>query len=51
MLLGAWIGSHWAVKAGDKWIKVVLVATVLVFAMDLILKPFNLDIKSLLGLG
>lgn len=48
---GAWIGSHWAVEKGDKWIKVVLVATVLVFATNLVLKPFNLDIISLLGLG
>ena len=48
---GAWIGSHWAVEKGDKWIKVVLVVTVLVFATNLALEPFNLDIKSLLGLG
>jgi len=48
---GAWIGSHWAVEKGEKWIKVVLVATVLVFATNLALEPFNLDIKSLLGLG
>ena len=48
---GAWLGSHWAVKAGDKWIKVVLVVTVLVFATNLVLKPFNLDLISLLGLG
>ena len=48
---GAWIGSHWAVEKGDKWIKVVLVVTVLVFATNLVLEPFNLDIKSLLGLG
>ena len=48
---GAWIGSHWAVEKGDKWIKVVLVVTVLVFAANLALEPFNLDIKSLLGLG
>ncbi len=48
---GAWIGSHWAVEKGDKWIKVVLVVTVLVFATNLVLEPFDLDIKSLLGLG
>ena len=48
---GAWIGSHWAVEKGDKWIKVVLVVTVLVFATNLVLEPFSLDIKSLLGLG
>ena len=48
---GAWIGSHWAVEKGDKWIKVVLVVTVLAFATNLALEPFNLDIKSLLGLG
>ena len=48
---GAWLGSHWAVEKGDKWIKVVLVVTVLVFATDLTLKPFSLDIVSLLGLG
>ena len=32
---GAWIGSHWAVDKGDKWIKVVLVVTVLAFAIRL----------------
>ena len=48
---GAWLGSHWAVEKGDKWIKVVLVVTVLVFATNLTLKPFSLDIMSLLGLG
>ena len=48
---GAWIGSHWAVEKGEKWIKVVLVVTVLIFATNLTLKPFNLDIQSLLGLG
>ena len=48
---GAWIGSQWAVEKGDKWIKVVLVATVLVFATNLVLKPFSLDLISLLGLG
>ena len=48
---GAWIGSHWAVEKGDKWIKVVLVVAVLVFATNLMLKPFKLDVVSLLGLG
>ncbi len=32
---GAWVGSHWAVAKGDKWIRVVLVVTVLVFAIQL----------------
>lgn len=48
---GAWIGSHWAVDKGEKWIKVVLVVAVLVFSVNLALKPFNLDIISVLGLG
>ena len=48
---GAWVGSHWAVEKGDKWIKVVLVVAVLVFSVNLALKPFNLDIISVLGLG
>ncbi|MDE0316001.1 MAG: sulfite exporter TauE/SafE family protein [Candidatus Poribacteria bacterium] len=48
---GAWIGSHWAVEKGDKWIKVVLIVAVLVFATNLMLKPFKLDVQSLLGLG
>ena len=48
---GAWIGSHWAVEKGEKWIKVVLVVAVLVFSVNLALKPFNLDIISVLGLG
>ncbi len=48
---GAWIGSHWAVEKGDKWIKVVLVVAVLAFSVNLVLKPFNLDIISVLGLG
>ncbi len=47
---GAWIGSHWAVNAGEKWIKVVLVITVTVYAADLALKPLGWDIKSLLNL-
>ena len=32
---GAWIGSHWAVAKGDKWIKVVLVVAVLALAIRL----------------
>ncbi len=32
---GAWIGSHWAVDKGDKWIRVVLVVAVLAFAIRL----------------
>ena len=48
---GAWIGSHWAVDKGEKWIKVVLVVAVLAFSVNLVLKPFNLDIISVLGLG
>jgi uncharacterized membrane protein YfcA len=30
---GAWIGSHWAVAKGDKWIRVVLVVAVVAFAI------------------
>ena len=32
---GAWIGSHWAVEKGDKWIRVVLIVAVLAFAIRL----------------
>lgn len=32
---GAWIGSHWAVAKGDKWIRFVLVITVLAFSTRL----------------
>ena len=35
---GAWIGSHWAVDKGEKWIRVVLVVTVLAFAIRLFWK-------------
>ena len=35
---GAWIGSHWAVTTGEKWIKVVLVVTVIAFAIRLVWK-------------
>lgn len=48
---GAWIGSHWAVAKGEKWIKVVLVVTVLAYSINLFLKPFGLDVVSLLGVG
>ena len=33
---GAWIGSHWAVTKGEKWIKTVLVVAVLAFAVRLV---------------
>ena len=33
---GAWLGSHWAVEKGDKWIRVVLIVTVLGFAIRLV---------------
>ena len=33
---GAWIGSHLAVKMGDKWIKVVLVVTVIAYVIKLL---------------
>lgn len=32
---GAWVGSQWAVVKGDKWIRLVLVITVLVFSIRL----------------
>ena len=32
---GAWIGSHWAVEKGDKWIRVILVVAVFAFAIRL----------------
>ena len=35
---GAWIGSHWAVEKGDKWIRVVLVVAVVGFAIRLVWK-------------
>lgn len=35
---GAWIGSHWAVDKGEKWIKAVLVVTVLALAIRLFWK-------------
>ncbi len=34
--VGAWVGSHWAVEKGDKWIRIILVVTVSAFAMKLI---------------
>ncbi len=48
---GAWIGSHWSVEKGEKWVKVVLVVAVLALSVNLVLKPFHLDIISVLGLG
>ncbi len=33
---GAWLGSHWAVEKGDKWIRVVLIVAVLGFAIRLV---------------
>ena len=38
---GAWLGSHWAVEKGDKWIKVVLVVAVLAFAIRLVWLSFG----------
>ena len=35
---GAWIGSHWAVDKGEKWIKAVLVVAVLALAIRLFWK-------------
>ena len=32
---GAWLGSHWAVDKGDKWIRFILVVTVVAFAIRL----------------
>ena len=34
--VGAWVGSHWAVEKGDKWIRIILVVTVSAFAIKLI---------------
>ena len=33
---GAWLGSHWAVEKGDKWIKVILIVAVIAFAIRLV---------------
>lgn len=33
---GAWLGSHWAVAKGEKWIKVMLIVAVLAFAIRLV---------------
>ncbi len=33
---GAWLGSHWAVEKGEKWIKVVLIVAVVAFAIRLV---------------
>ncbi len=38
---GAWIGSHWAVDKGEKWIKVVLVVTVVALAIRLFWKTLG----------
>ena len=37
---GAWIGSHWAVEKGDKWIRIVLIVAVVAFAIRLVWKTF-----------
>ena len=34
--VGAWVGSHWAVEKGDKWIRIILVVSVSAFAIKLI---------------
>ena len=33
---GAWLGSHWAVEKGEKWIKVMLIVAVIAFAIRLV---------------
>ena len=33
---GAWLGSHWAVEKGEKWIKVMLIIAVIAFAIRLV---------------
>ena len=33
---GAWLGSHWAVAKGEKWIKVMLIVAVVAFAVRLV---------------
>ena len=33
---GAWLGSHWAVEKGEKWIKVMLIVAVVAFAIRLV---------------
>lgn len=38
---GAWIGSHLAVKMGDKWIKVVLIVAVIASVMKLLWDTFK----------
>ena len=35
---GAWIGSHWAVAKGDKWIRRILVVTVIAFSIKLVIQ-------------
>jgi len=34
--LGGWLGSHWAVVGGEKWIKIVLAVTVVAMAAKLL---------------
>ncbi|MBT6051180.1 MAG: sulfite exporter TauE/SafE family protein, partial [Candidatus Scalindua sp.] len=36
MGLGGWIGSHWAVKKGERWIRVVLTICVVAMVIKLI---------------
>ena len=38
---GAWIGSHWAVEKGDKWIRIVLIVAVIAFAIGLVWKTLG----------
>jgi uncharacterized membrane protein YfcA len=33
---GAWLGAHWGVRKGASWIRVVLVSTVIVMALQLL---------------
>lgn len=36
---GAWFGAHWGVRKGDYWIRVVLIGTVIVMALQLLGVP------------
>jgi len=36
---GAWFGAYWGVRKGDYWIRVVLIATVIVMALQLLGVP------------
>lgn len=38
---GAWLGSHWAVAKGEKWIKVMLIVAVCAFAIRLVWQSIN----------